>query len=1333
MFVAVTAALLLSAATPPPQCRVQAELRALETGDEYRRAATLLAEQGKWRVAATAQASVVESKETAGLLLAFYTLRAGDVDRAQSILQEIDHQSASFRWLAAELALARDDEIAAAEELELPRPAEPDAAFANICCRGQAVEPATVDALFRARIALLHGDTATALKVTSDVDLPEARLLRARALPKSEAVVELLRLAREVPPCAGVWREHVLFEAALLANDATLYEEAIAAAEAQEEQFTEAVFNAGVDLQSPVNGLFVAATRELRDAAPESRNNLGQFLIDRANGDYATLMIAEPHLRNAAHSRDYATPHYAYIGLARIALATDRRDEAADDVMMALWFAPTQDEALELARSLMRDASRDAQLQSGIVFTAGVSESLPSSFVAREYGRDLARLDDAVANQKDALSRQYAAVRAVAARDYSAAIEIAGAAEGEWPNAIEIAALTGLGRSDEAKALVQRALANPPRNAWDAATLRMAAIAFSDVAQSSEAKALVAEVARPLVGRSRGFPWEPRNRFAGNVVAGGSPLSGTAITIYTEDGPRIVKADAQGEWSAGDLPPGTYSILAQQSGLASRQIGKITAGETRIAMTLKPVATHEEIVVTDSPPLIDVLPTINRQFPEYLAALQGSDTRYNNIQVDGASVSDAYYLIEEPGVASMDGIAEANVSVTNTVNYFAVSSALGPITLITSDYSAEFGRDPIRGVSRSGSNTAHGQVTIEDGNDSSPAEPVAMPQARSDDRSATTVRAQAGGPVVRDRFWWFASVDALRGANETQPSLRENFEAVETRERRLEFFTKLTAAFTMNHSTNLGLRMRRVENKGTVNDPGGSAYGTQSSTNRRAQSDEDTLVLNTVRLTPNGVINLLASLTRDRTSLRPNSPAGEEMQTRFPFRGFATDGGVGFINDRRNYERFIAEPKFAYYDEHEVVVGGTGEWDKDTLSDRISAGQLLDSPAGIHRYWTYGDDPQRVDAVRETFKGSEISAYANDAWKVADNFTLSAGLRWTKQTVAFPADHDLSTDAFLPRVAVSFLVGKEKRTKLHAGYGRFFESIERDERVAYGSDRRYVIELPQGEPIAYGRLSAIDPSLRPRLTEDIDAGVQHGGSLSWYVGARHRRLVSHIEDSFCTPSRMRCITNPDSAKRRETSLYGNIGQHNVELGPDTRLFWGVDYVHRRATGNIDPPDLASTRVAGIDPYARIAFDTEDLVREGALGTTPRHSLKAMASLSLFDLIGTQDVVLTTALVAQSGAPRGAYVYSDLYGRYAATIVPRSYDNAGPSWTSLYAGIDYVIPLRDVIDLKLSISGQNLLNSQPSRVDDQRADLPTFLQPMERRAPRAFRALVTVTF
>lgn len=1364
---AVLLALQVAAPAAPEACRIADEIRTIaftsDAGDAFRQAAPLLAAQGKWRAAATAQQSTAKD-DVSALLLAYSMLRSGDADRADQLLRDLDERQRASRaahWVAAELAIERDDAATAAEELEAAR-ASNDSGLGlwSICCGGRAIDAPAFDALLRARIAILENDAATAVQLLRDVETPEGRLFFARALSAAgrtaEAVRELESLAGEVPPCAGVWREHVLFEAALAASESDpaaaerLYRQAIDAAEAQERAFSMAVAAAKVDHHTPVTGLLVAAMRDPQYAAPESRNNLGHLLIARADGDVGTLASAQTELRKAATSRDYATPEYAYIGLARAALAAGDRETAAIEVMHALWRNPRHDEALELALSLMRDAPIETRLRLGVVFNATTAEALPRKFAAREYGRELAELDEyASAHVDDPLAGHYAASYALAQRDFERARSLAQTARAndataEWPAVVDAIALAASGRKEEAKAILgalRKGVAeDPPRTAWDAATLRTAALHFSEMAKEegdpitgTAAEELLAAVARPADSAGHRFPWEPRTGLTGAVTfaEGAEVLPGTEITVFTEDGQRTAAADDEGRWRIRDLPRGSYVVLAQREGVRpSGRTENVTKGETEVAFALTS-ADDEKITVTASGGDIDTY-----DWTQFINLRESAGA-----QIGGALFPENTYVTDDANVSD---------AFLNTSTGVLLSSA--QTSIITGGYSAEFGRNSaafVRAISSSATNEFRGGVTVEAGRDTQAAKPVAMSGAPAQDREEDVLRFDAGGPLRRERLFWFVSGDLQQQRSRPQPALQPQLTPQgDSRGHAFDAFGKLTYSFD-GGAAQLSARIRESGWSGIVEDLGGSAFGTASSVDRRRNAHDDTLRLSLDKTFGQATfVDAAAFRTVERSSLRPRSGAASAPQTRFPELGFFTTGGVGFINDGRDSERTGAQIKMTrLFRGHVFAAGADAESDDDTVSDRISGGMMIDAENGARRFWTYGDDPRPAAAVHEVFQGDEISAYVNDTWSNA-HWTVLGGLRWTRQQARFPRDFQLSTSAFQPRLGVACDPFGDSRWKLYAGYARFFRSLQRDERVAYGSDRRYVVapsddRSPSFEAMAYGRLSAIDPNLRARLTDVVDAGVEHGWRWNWQLRAQYQRLASHIEDFFCTTDRRRCIGNPGRGimrqlPRAERELVYLVGRTWRNTGS---FSWDVAYTWLHSQGNTDPPDLASTRVIGIDPYARPAFDSADLVSRGELAL-PRHSLKATALASAKDLIAKHDVVLSATIHAQSGLPRGAFGYSPLYGRYVTTLAPRGEAGDGPMLVGLHAGLDYIVPAGRS-ELKFSLIGRNLLGRQESTVDDQRAVLPasdlrtipspTFLQPMEREVPRSLRAVVALTF
>lgn len=274
----------------------------------------------------------------------------------------------------------------------------------------------------------------------------------------------------------------------------------------------------------------------------------------------------------------------------------------------------------------------------------------------------------------------------------------------------------------------------------------------------------------------------------------GSVLPGTRITIKHLDTGlvRTLVADEEGRYKAPNLPLGNYEVTAELSGFKSEVIGgiKLTIGrEAIVDLTLQVGEITEKVVVAGDAPLVDTtgsaiswlvddkkvrdLPLNGRDFIQ-LIQLQ-----------PGALVATGGSLSTLGGIGARVSIAGARPSATNfsldgtDINDqdfgFAPSSAAGvalgieairEFVVITNNYSAEFGRSSggiINLVTRSGTNSLHGSLFEFHRNSAldaknffdDPARPI-PPFKRNQ------FGASAGGPLRRDKAFFFAAYEGLR-------------------------------------------------------------------------------------------------------------------------------------------------------------------------------------------------------------------------------------------------------------------------------------------------------------------------------------------------------------------------------------------------------------------------------------------------------------------------------------------------------------------------------------------------------------------------------------------
>jgi len=210
---------------------------------------------------------------------------------------------------------------------------------------------------------------------------------------------------------------------------------------------------------------------------------------------------------------------------------------------------------------------------------------------------------------------------------------------------------------------------------------------------------------------------------------------------------------------------------------------------------------------------------------------------------------------------------------------------------------------------------------------------------------------------------------------------------------------------------------------------------------------------------------------------------------------------------------------------------------------------------------------------------------------------------------------------------------------------------------------------------------------------------------------------------------------------------------HVSLSARRKISWpiGADltgtvfYTWQRSEGNIEAPDVSSTRIVGIDPYARPAFDFAELVPpRGPLARDRRHNIVGTATMTLDGLRPADSVVASLLPRWSSGEPRAAFLYSDLYGRYVEYLDARG--RAGgysPRAWEMDASVTYHYTIGNGT-LRVGALLQNVLNRQTALIDDQRATLggttgavarpnPTFLTPMARLDPFATRLFVRYVF
>jgi hypothetical protein len=304
----------------------------------------------------------------------------------------------------------------------------------------------------------------------------------------------------------------------------------------------------------------------------------------------------------------------------------------------------------------------------------------------------------------------------------------------------------------------------------------------------------------------------------------GSVLPGVNVTLSSPalQGERSTTSDANGNFIFRGLPGGDYKLTFTLSGFATveRPIS-IALGTTPTVDTTLSVATvAESITVTAVAPSVLESTVVGANFradaidklasgrtiqniAELAPGLNDNTPNVGQLQIAGSFAFDNVFLLN--GVDINDNLFGA------PHNLF-VEDAIEEVQVLTSGISAEYGRfsgGVINAVTKRGGNKLSGSfrtdLTNPEWQDESRFEkegiaagrPGAAPHA---DRLSKIFQATLGGPILKDRLWFFVAGRTERSTTARTLNLTGVSYDNDVKNNRLE--VKLTGALSANHNVN---------------------------------------------------------------------------------------------------------------------------------------------------------------------------------------------------------------------------------------------------------------------------------------------------------------------------------------------------------------------------------------------------------------------------------------------------------------------------------------------------------------------------------------------------
>jgi len=274
--------------------------------------------------------------------------------------------------------------------------------------------------------------------------------------------------------------------------------------------------------------------------------------------------------------------------------------------------------------------------------------------------------------------------------------------------------------------------------------------------------------------------------------AQGSPLPGVTVILEGERGSQTVITDENGSYRFALLTPGSYKVRATLEGFnESKKMAQVSAGgKAEVDMEIS-MGTAETITVTSEAPMVDKFnvtagATVSAEVGEQAAGQNRSyygvvnmlpgvtnDADNNDIDQMRPSVNGSHFA--DQGVY-IDGV-DTTFSRLGGSRVILPTTATTEITMEAGGASAEYGRvvgSSTNVIVKSGTNKFHGQALgvyskaswFADYKDQPILETIEFGPAprgflkRSDrekDLDATSIEASVGGPLKRDKAWFFVA------------------------------------------------------------------------------------------------------------------------------------------------------------------------------------------------------------------------------------------------------------------------------------------------------------------------------------------------------------------------------------------------------------------------------------------------------------------------------------------------------------------------------------------------------------------------------------------------
>jgi len=569
----------------------------------------------------------------------------------------------------------------------------------------------------------------------------------------------------------------------------------------------------------------------------------------------------------------------------------------------------------------------------------------------------------------------------------------------------------------------------------------------------------------------------------GEVVdEGGEALPGVTVVLRGENimGDRNAIADVDGAFRFPLVPPGFYTVTASLSGYQSVEQNKVLVSvgqNTQVDITMMS-GFKDVIEVTADQVLIDTTSSSlgvnvtgdymarlanDRQYQMAMEILPGA-VEGNNPQMHGAAGSDNMYMVD--GADTTDPVTRTWSTALNFDN-------IQDIQILTGGVPAEYGRGTgalVNVVTKSGSNQFHGTfrytVAKLDWNEDVKGDSYYFSAATKhveENRPA----ANLGGPILRDKLWFFVSYENRDKSKYTsryeswEDAVDDEFTGGSTNYQGRYVSGKLTWQPTSSHAFFVNYMDDPIDipNLYAYN---GYTSRTQSADNFREQGGWSVVADWTGVLSDKVFLTFKYNRKRGNLNNLPNTI--DTTYYTWANSGLYFGGSTSDYRTTRNHDIYA----FTYTQFVDTNLGGHEikagveyyDLGRDYYSESYPGNELIRMDGGLDEPELYYDRYVYTDEGRRGWNNTtqeSVVLFAQDSWRINPRLTLNLGLRLEQlQDKANTGEATLDWgwgDRFSPRLGFAYDINGNN---LRGSLGRYHDTIGNYVSRSFGDIPDYV-------------------------------------------------------------------------------------------------------------------------------------------------------------------------------------------------------------------------------------------------------------------------------------